>query len=92
MCFHLWRAVCGAKADLDTLGRPFLSIAHNKTDSDDDEYFETRSVLDIQGKVLAVIDAPENTAETCAYGMLGQPLFVGSVDTGDRVNLLTALA
>ncbi|NVB39974.1 toxin [Pseudenhygromyxa sp. WMMC2535] len=76
---------------LDTLGRPFLSVAHNKTTANEDEYIETRSVLDIQGKVLALIDARGNTAEARTYGMLGQSLRVTSVDAGDRWHLRNAL-
>uniref|UniRef100_UPI00280AB262 hypothetical protein n=1 Tax=Enhygromyxa salina TaxID=215803 RepID=UPI00280AB262 len=37
---------------LDTLGRPFLSVAHNKDAEGGDELFATRSVLDIGGNVL----------------------------------------
>ncbi|NVB39965.1 RHS repeat-associated core domain-containing protein [Pseudenhygromyxa sp. WMMC2535] len=70
---------------------PFLSVAHNKTTANEDEYIETRSVLDIQGKVLAVIDARGNTAEARTYGMLGQSLRVTSVDAGDRWHLRNAL-
>ncbi|NVB39957.1 hypothetical protein G6O69_19085 [Pseudenhygromyxa sp. WMMC2535] len=70
---------------------PFLSVAHNKTTTNEDEYIETRSVLDIQGKVLAVIDARGNTAEARTYGMLGQSLRVTSVDAGDRWHLRNAL-
>ncbi|PRQ09960.1 RHS repeat domain-containing protein [Enhygromyxa salina] len=80
-----------SKTHLDTLGRPFLSVAHNKDLIGNDEFYATRSVLDIQGNVLEVIDARGNSAETRVYGMLGQSLFVGSVDAGDRRHLLTAL-
>ena len=76
---------------LDTLGRTFLSVAHNKTALDEDELIETRSVLDIQGNVLDVIDDRGNSAEQRTYGMLGQSLKVISVDAGDRWHLLTAL-
>ncbi|PRQ08098.1 SpvB/TcaC N-terminal domain-containing protein [Enhygromyxa salina] len=76
---------------LDTLGRPFLSVAHNIDLNDDAEYFETESVLDIQGHVLEVVDARDNTAESRTYGMLGQSLVVSSVDAGDRHTLLNAL-
>jgi RHS repeat-associated protein len=76
---------------LDTLGRPFLTIAHNKNLEDDDEFYATKSVLDIQGRVLDVIDARENSAEQRVYGMLGQSLKVISIDAGDRWCLLNAL-
>ncbi|MFV8753052.1 SpvB/TcaC N-terminal domain-containing protein [Nannocystaceae bacterium ST9] len=79
-----------SKVVLDTLGRPFLTIAHNK-DGEDDIFTETRSVMDIQGHVLAVVDARGNTAESRTYGMLGQSLEVESHDAGNRVHLLDAL-
>jgi RHS repeat-associated protein len=78
------------KVLLDTLGRPFLTIAHNK-DGEDNLYFETKSVMDIQGHVLEVVDARDNIAEERVYGMLGQSLKVISHDAGDRVHLLNAL-
>ncbi len=85
-----------ARVLLDTLGRPFLTIAHNK-DGEDDLYFETKSVMDIQAHVLGVIDArgiqadPIYYAEEHVYGMLGQSLKVLSHDAGNRVHLLNAL-
>src|SRR5690606_15431730 len=82
---------------LDVLGRPFLSIAHNKDLQANDEYYHTKSVLDIQGNALAVIDDrgrqanPIYYAEERVYGMLGQSLEVNSHDAGDRQILLNAL-
>ncbi|PRQ02174.1 RHS Repeat protein [Enhygromyxa salina] len=80
-----------AVVHLDVLGRPFLSVAHNIDINEDDEYFETKSVLDIQGNVLEVEDARGNTAEARVYGMLGHSLEVLSHDAGDRQTLLNAL-
>ncbi|NJO55380.1 MAG: toxin, partial [Rhodospirillales bacterium] len=76
---------------LDVLGRPFLSIAHNKDPEDDDRFYETKSVLDIQGNLLQVVDARTNIAEERIYGMLGQSLEVNSHDAGNRQILLNAL-
>ena len=75
------------RAHLDTLGRPFLAVA----DAGDGELHTTRSVLDVQGRLLAVIDARGNTAETREYGMLGQALKISSVDAGERRQLPTAV-
>jgi hypothetical protein len=47
---------------LDTLGRPFLAVAHNGGE----EFYATRSVFDVQGRVLEVIDARGNSAETAS--------------------------
>ncbi|HPG77009.1 MAG TPA: hypothetical protein PLU61_12590, partial [Rhodoglobus sp.] len=70
-----------SQVHLDTLGRPFLTIAHNKAGAAN-VFTATKSVMDIQGHVLAVIDARSNTAEARTYGMLGQPLEVLSHDAG----------
>jgi len=76
---------------LDTLGRPFLSIAHNRDTNNQDEFSQTKTVLDIQGHALDIIDARGNSAETRTYGMLGQSLKVSSIDAGDRWQLHNAL-
>jgi hypothetical protein len=41
---------------LDTLGRSFLSVAHNRTDGVE-ELYRTRTKLDIEGNSLAIFDA-----------------------------------
>ncbi|HPG76915.1 MAG TPA: RHS repeat-associated core domain-containing protein, partial [Rhodoglobus sp.] len=76
-----------SKVVLDSLGRPFLSLAQLEPDV----YLATKSILDIQGRVLQVIDARGNIAESRTYGMLGQSLEVLSHDAGDRTHLLNAL-
>jgi len=43
-------------AYLDTLGRPFLSVAHNRTKGID-ELYSTHTDLDIEGNTLAIFDA-----------------------------------
>ena len=72
---------------LDPLGRPVRSITHNKDAGGVDEFAETRTVLDIQGNALEVIDARGNTAEEREYGMAGQALLVDSEDAGERRSL-----
>lgn len=92
---------------LDTLGRPFVSIAHNRVVTRDDVgavtevqdvHTPTRSVLDIEGNPLAIIDgrgmadAPDpdlltyagNTVMRYAYAMGGLPLYSESMDAGAR--------
>jgi hypothetical protein len=64
----------------DALARPALVIATDGLG----QTVATRSIFDIQGNVLEVIDARDNTAETRVYGMLGQVLDTTSVDGGDR--------
>lgn len=69
-----------SRVHLDTLGRPSLAVA----DPGGGELHPTRSVLDIQGRVLAAIDARGNTAKAREYGMLGQALKISSVDADDH--------
>ncbi len=64
----------------DAQGRPVHTVA---TDGFG-QTVSTRTILDIQGNVLEVIDGRGNTAETRTYGMLGQALQTQSVDAGDR--------
>ena len=48
---------------LDTLGRPFLTIAHNRFERDGamvNEHYETRVVQDIEGQQLYILDARNN--------------------------------
>ncbi|HEY9814848.1 MAG TPA: hypothetical protein V6D20_03445, partial [Candidatus Obscuribacterales bacterium] len=48
---------------VDTLGRPILTIAHNRFEQDNnpvDEFYETRVGLDIEGHQLYVMDARGN--------------------------------
>jgi YD repeat-containing protein len=48
---------------LDTLGRPFLTVAHNRIEDNStwvDEFYETLMVQDIEGQQLIVQDARQN--------------------------------
>src|SRR5690606_11920439 len=72
---------------LDPQGRPVRVIE----ELEGDVFLETRSVLDIEGNVLEVIDARENTAEENAYGMAGQVLETSSVDGGERRSVTDVL-
>jgi RHS repeat-associated protein len=72
---------------LDPQGRPVRVIE----ELEGDVFLETRSVLDIEGNVLEVIDARENTAEENAYGMAGQVLQTSSVDAGERRSVTDVL-
>lgn len=65
---------------LDPLGRPVRVVAVDGFA----QTVTTRSVLDIEGNVLEVIDGRDNTAEARTYGMLGQALRVTSEDAGER--------
>jgi RHS repeat-associated protein len=74
-------------AHLDTLGRTFLSIAHNRFEREGvpiDQYFATRSELDIENNQRAVIDALGRVVMSYDYDMLNTRLRQISVDSGRR--------
>jgi RHS repeat-associated protein len=71
----------------DTLGRTFLSIAHNRFKREGapvDEYFATRTELDIENNQRAVIDALDRVVMRYDYDMLRTRLRQISVDAGTR--------
>jgi RHS repeat-associated protein len=70
----------------DVLGRDVVVVAHLRDEGDPapDRFVETRTVLDISGNLLAVIDARGNTAQRNVYGLLGQVLHTASADAGER--------
>jgi RHS repeat-associated protein len=81
-------------AHLDTLGRPFLSDAHNRTNGVDDHYF-TRTKLDIEGNTLAIFDARQIKANAAnplptieqTFDVLQRRLKVVSADAGTRLTV-----
>jgi RHS repeat-associated protein len=73
-----------AVAHMDALGRPFVSVEHNRDENDDDIFAETHVELDTVGNVVQITDARENVAEARQHGMLRQMLRVTSEDAGER--------
>ena len=78
-------------AYFDTLGRPFLTIAHNKFERGTngsviiiDEKYRTRVVLDIEGNQREVIDAKERIVMQYDYDMLGNRIHQASMEAGER--------
>lgn len=67
-------------AQLDTLGRTFLTIADNGAAGKYQTYFE----LDIQGNQLSVTDALSRKIMTYDNSLLGGRLHQSNVDAGDR--------
>jgi RHS repeat-associated protein len=70
---------------LDTLGRTFVTVAHNRVPSPDgpaDRYCLTHSLLDIQGNEHEVRDALGRTVMRYGYAMLGAQLTHTGMDTG----------
>lgn len=76
---------------LDTLGRPILSIEHNRDLNGADEFYATRIELDIEGNARAVIDARGNTVMAYQYDMLGHRVYQNSMDAGERWMLNNAI-
>lgn len=68
---------------LDTLGRPILSIDHNRV-ANIDEFCQTRVLLDIDGNVRSIVDARGNIAMSYKYNMLGDRVYQNSLDAGER--------
>ncbi len=79
-------------AHFDTLGRPFLTLAHNGFNPDTTPiYFATRVDLDIEGNQRAVRDAIEQVGDLqgrivmrYAYDLLGNRIHQVSMDAGAR--------
>ncbi|MFZ2900360.1 MAG: SpvB/TcaC N-terminal domain-containing protein [Saprospiraceae bacterium] len=79
-------------AHADSLGRTFLTIAHNKLKYSDtppatlptEEFHHTRVILDIEGNQRVVIDALDRIVMRYDYDMLGNRIHQGSMEAGER--------
>lgn len=79
-------------AHADSLGRTFLTVAHNKLKYSDtppaappvEEFHRTRIVLDIEGNQRAVIDAKDRVVMRYDYDMLGNRIHQASMEAGER--------
>ncbi|MEP0919547.1 FG-GAP-like repeat-containing protein [Leptolyngbya sp. DQ-M1] len=67
-------------AHLDTLGRPFLTIADNGTAGK----YRTHVTLDIEGNQRLVTDARNNRVLEQKFDLLGHVVYSRSMDAGDR--------
>jgi len=70
---------------LDSLGRTFLTVAHNRVASGDgltDQYCRTHSLLDIQGNQHEVRDALGRAVMRYGFAMLGGQVTRAGMDTG----------
>ncbi len=82
-----------AVAYMDTLGRNFIAVAHNRTEREGavlDDKFVTRTILDIQGNPLRVIDPQGRQVTRSEYSLLGSPLHTLSMEAGERWQLSDA--
>ncbi len=76
----------------DTLGRPVLSVEHNKNSVNQaDEFYLTRVDLDIEGNLRKVIDARGNVVMQYKYDMLGNKIYQHSMDAGKRWLLINII-
>ncbi|BAU54872.1 SpvB/TcaC N-terminal domain-containing protein [Mucilaginibacter gotjawali] len=72
----------------DSLARPFLAIVNNKTQRTNEvvtqEFYYTRTELDIQGFALSTTDTRSNVVMQWQYNMLGHIGYQTSMDAGER--------
>ena len=68
----------------DTLGRPVLSIDHNKDEANADLFHHTTVDLDAEGNLRKVTDARGNVVMSYKYDMLGNMVYQESMDAGKR--------
>lgn len=74
-------------AHFDSLGRPLLTIAHNRFDLNGtvvDEHYATRVELDIEGNQRAVMDAKDRIVMQYDYDMLSNRIHQASMEAGER--------
>lgn len=74
-------------AHADALGRPFLTIAHNRFERDGvvvDERHARRTVLDIEGRQREDVDALDRVVMRYTFDMLGRRVHQASMEAGER--------
>ncbi len=78
-------------AQLDTLGRVFLTVDINRFKNDDEvteQHVATRVELDIESQQLSVTDALARLVMSYAYDLVGNRIYQSSVDSGQRWSIL----
>ncbi|KAH6856079.1 RHS repeat-associated core domain protein [Chaetomium sp. MPI-CAGE-AT-0009] len=76
----------------DSLGRTFLTVAHNKfkyadaspSDLPTEEFYHEQTVLDIEGNHRKAVDANGRTVMQYDYDMLGNRIHQASMEAGER--------
>lgn len=79
----------------DSLGRPFLTVAHNKSKYSDtlpaalpiEEFHRSRVFLDIEGNTRSVVDAKDRVVMRSDFDMLGNQIHQSSMEAGQRWSL-----
>jgi RHS repeat-associated protein len=85
-------AATPAVAHADSLGRVFLTVAHNRfkyrdapaTDPPVEEFHSTRVNLDIEGNQREVVDAKDRVVMRYDYDALGNRIHQASMEAGER--------
>ncbi len=85
-------AATPATAHADALGRPFLTVAHNKFLYSDaaagtlptEEFYRTRVVFDLEGNPREIIDANNRAVVRYDYDVLGRRIHQHSMEAGRR--------
>lgn len=77
---------------LDTLGRSFLSVTHNRYTRADastaEELYATRTVFDAEGNQRAVVDTLGRTVVSRRFDLLSSVLRVASAEAGETLSVL----
>ena len=81
-----------AVANADSLGRTFLTAAHNRFKYSDrppadppvEEFHRTRIIFDVEGNQRAIIDAKDRVIMRYDYDMLGNRIHQASMEAGER--------
>jgi len=78
-----------ATAHADSQGRTIYAVAHNRfidrlTSALTEEFYGTRSELDVEGNLLALYDPRGNAVMRYAYDQLGRQAFANRMDSGER--------
>ncbi len=82
-------------AHMDSLGRAFLTIAHNRFirsnsppgDAPEEAFYATRLTFDIEGNPREAIDALDRIVMRYDYDMLGNSVHSASMEAGERWTL-----
>jgi len=85
-------AVTPTVAHADSLGRTFLTVAHNKFKYSDtppaappvEEFHRTRIIVDIEGNQREVFDSKDRVVMRYDYDMLGNRVHQASMEAGER--------
>jgi RHS repeat-associated protein len=79
-------------AHADSLGRTFLTVAHNKfrysnkplAEPPVEEFYRTRTVFDVEGNQRAVIDSKDRVVIRYDYDVLSNRIHLASMEAGER--------